>query len=195
MNFDFQVSSHFSEHQNVTISTLSKCKNDILEVSQLLVKTLTSNNTVFWCGNGGSASDSQHLSAELIGRFINDRPPFRSISLNTDTSAITCISNDYCYDNVFARQVQGLGKKNDLLVCISTSGNSTNLINATKIARKLNLKTVGLLGKHGGALKHITDSCIIVPSSTTARIQEMHILIGHILCDLVEKNLVLPDQP
>ena len=131
-------------------------------------------------------SDSQHLAAELIGRFEKDRPPLKSISLNTDTSVITALSNDYSYDTVYQRQLEVLGDAKDLLVVISTSGNSKNIINVLKEAKKKKIFSIALLGRDGGEAKKISNLSIIVPSHSTARIQEMHILIGHIVCSCVE---------
>lgn len=146
---------------------------------------------ILFCGNGGSAADSQHLAAELTGRFINDRRPLAALALSTDTSALTCIANDYSFAEVFARQVQGLGRSGDVLVGISTSGNSRNVIRAVEEARAVGMQVVGLLGRDGGTLLELCDVSIVVPSQVTARIQEAHILIGHTLCGLIEKQLGL----
>ena len=144
-----------------------------------------------FCGNGGSAADSQHLAAELTGRFIHDRRPLAAIALSTDSSALTCIGNDYSFDEVFARQVAGLGRAGDLLIGISTSGNSRNVIRAVEEAKKLGMQTIGLLGRDGGQLRTLCDHSIVVPSAVTARIQECHILIGHTLCGLIEQAMGL----
>jgi len=160
----------------------------INSMAEKIINVLKKKGTVFWCGNGGSASDSQHLAAELVGRFEKDRKPLKSISLNTDTSVITALSNDYSYSTIFKRQLQALGNSEDLLIAISTSGNSENIINALKEAKNKKLFSVALLGKDGGKAKNFADLSIIVPSNSTARIQEMHILIGHIACSLVEKH-------
>ncbi len=143
----------------------------------------------FFCGNGGSASDSQHLTAEFIGRFKRERKPFKAISLNSDTSVLTCISNDFEFDDIFSRHIEALGSGNDLLIAISTSGKSINIVNVLKKAKSKGLKTIAFLGKDCGIAKNFADISLIIPSYSTARIQEMHILIGHILCDLVEKEL------
>ena len=162
---------------------------EIERFSRKIISVLKKNGTIFWCGNGGSASDSQHLAAEFIGRFEKNRTPLKSISLNTDTSVMTALSNDYSYDILFQRQLQALGSKNDLLIAISTSGNSKNILNVLKEERKKNIFSVCLLGNDGGEAKKFSDLSIIVPSNSTARIQEMHILIGHIACSLVEKHI------
>ena len=143
------------------------------------------------CGNGGSAADSQHIAAELTGRFVKDRRPLAAVALSTDTSALTCIANDYSFDEVFSRQVLALGAPGDCLLTISTSGNSRNVIRAADAARSAGIKVIGLLGRDGGALRALCEVAIIVPSETTARIQEAHIFIGHTLCALVEEALGL----
>jgi len=143
------------------------------------------------CGNGGSAADSQHLAAEFTGRFSKDRPPIAAVALSTDTSALTCIGNDYSFNDIFARQVLALGKAGDCLIAISTSGNSGNVLAAVAAAKSLGISTIGLLGRDGGKLKAQCDVSIVVPSQVTARIQEAHILIGHSLCGAVELKLGL----
>lgn len=159
------------------------------EVVDQIYNCVKNNKTIFWCGNGGSTSDSNHLSAELIGRYDKVRRPIKSISLPTNPSIATCISNDFGYDEIFARELEGLGSENDILVGISTSGKSQNVIKAMKIARKLNMKTIGLLGRDGGDIKKYCDHKLIVPSLSTARIQETHILLGHVICKILEEKL------
>jgi D-sedoheptulose 7-phosphate isomerase len=171
------------------IANLHSLNDSILRCGKLASNVLENGGKILFCGNGGSAADSQHLAAELTGRFINDRPPLAAIALSTDTSALTCIGNDYSFDEIFSRQVQALGRVGDILICISTSGNSINIIRAAEQAKKLGLTTIGLLGRDGGALCDICDISIVVPSSVTARIQECHILIGHTLCGLIEQEL------
>ena len=164
--------------------------NSLVEkAASLSAQSLQSGGKLMFCGNGGSAADCQHLSAELTGRFIKDRHPLAALALSTDTSAITCISNDYSFDEVFARQVQGLGRAGDVLLAISTSGNSRNVIRAAEEARAAGISVIGLLGREGGALKELCDVAIVVPSQVTARIQESHILIGHTLCGMIEQQL------
>ena len=178
-----QIIDHFK--LNETIISLS---HKIEQIAEKAVSVLKEEGTIFWCGNGGSASDSQHLAAELVGRFEKDRPPLKSIALNTDTSIMTAISNDYSYDLVFKRQLEVLGNKKDLLIAISTSGNSNNLIQAIKVAKSNGILTIGLLGNSGGKINNLVDFPLIVNSDVTARIQEMHILIGHLICDYVDKE-------
>jgi D-sedoheptulose 7-phosphate isomerase len=184
------IENHFNEHLEV-ISNSKTLVDDIAKISKVLISALQNGKTIFWCGNGGSASDSQHLAGELVGRFVGDRKPLKSIALNADSAVMTCIVNDYGYEHIFSRQVEGLGSEGDVLVGITTSGNSHNVINAFKIANQLEMHTVGFLGKGGGEAVKIVNYSIIVPSQTTARVQEMHILIGHILCDLIENGLNL----
>lgn len=160
-------------------------------IGQLLAKSIASGGTIFWCGNGGSAADSQHLAAELVGRFKSNRRALRSVALTTDTSVLTCVANDYSYANIFSRQVEALARAGDVLVAISTSGRSENILHVLKSAKDMGLITISLLGKDGGSAKDISDHALIVPSESTARIQETHILIGHILCELIEQELGL----
>ena len=155
------------------------------------VNSLRIGGKLMLCGNGGSAADSQHLAAEFTGRFIKDRPPIAAIALSTDTSALTCIANDYSFDAIFARQVQAIGKPGDCLIAISTSGNSGNVLAAVAAAKALGISCIGLLGRDGGKLQAVCDISIVVPSQVTARIQEAHILIGHSLCGAVEQQLGL----
>jgi D-sedoheptulose 7-phosphate isomerase len=161
------------------------------EAAGLIATALASGHKVMLCGNGGSAADSQHLAAEFTGRFVKDRRPLAALALSTDSSALTCIANDYSFDDVFYRQVVGLGKAGDCLVAISTSGNSRNVIRAAEAARSADIRVIGLLGRDGGALRSMCDIPVVVPSATTARIQEAHIFIGHILCGMVEQALSL----
>ena len=144
--------------------------------------------SVFFCGNGGSAADCQHLAAEFTGRFVRERAPLAGVALTTDSSALTAIGNDYGFEEIFARQIVGLGKPGDCLVAISTSGNSKNVIRAVEAAKTIGVATIGLLGRDGGALKEICDMAVVVPCETTARIQEMHILIGHSWCEAVDEK-------
>ena len=161
---------------------------DIAKVSQVLVKTLKQGNKILICGNGGSASDSQHFSSELIGRFEKKRKSLAAISLSTDTSAITSISNDFSFEDIFSRQIEGIGMKDDVLITISTSGKSKNILKAISKAKEKKMNTIGILGRDGGnAIKDVSYS-INVNSQRTARIQEMHSLIIHIICALIEKE-------
>ncbi len=162
---------------------------EIIPIVNTLSKAVKKKNTIFWAGNGGSAADCQHMAAELVGRFEKERPAINSISLTTDTSALTAISNDYGYENVFARQLKANGKKNDVLIVISTSGNSKNLIKALQVAKKLKINSVALLGNNGGKIKKYVDQSLIINSKKTPRIQEVQHIICHIICGLLEKKM------
>lgn len=151
-----------------------------------MTRTLHTENKILWCGNGGSAADAQHLAAELVGRFQRDRRALASLALTTDTSILTAVANDHGYERVFSRQVEALAVKGDLLVGISTSGNSRNVCVALETARNLGVFTVAFAGEDGGRIAAIADLALCVPSKDTARIQEVHILCGHMLCDCVE---------
>jgi D-sedoheptulose 7-phosphate isomerase len=161
----------------------------LLEASKLAVETLRAGNKILLCGNGGSAADAQHIAAELTGRYKTERRGLPGIALTTDTSALTAIGNDYGYDRVFDRQVEALANKGDLLIGISTSGNSTNVINALKVAREMGCKTLGLTGRDGGAMNELCDINLVVPSNDTPRIQEMHILFAHTICQIIDNEL------
>lgn len=155
----------------------------------LMIEALRSGGKIMLCGNGGSAADAQHLAAELMGRYLKDRKPLPALALTVDTSALTAIANDYSYDEVFARQLRGIGRKGDLLVGISTSGNSGNVVKAVEAAKALGIVTVALTGEGGGKLAALADLAIRVPAQRTNSIQEMHIAVGHILCGIVEDTL------
>ena len=151
--------------------------------------TIKSGGSIFWCGNGGSAADAQHLSAELIGRLVNNREPLPSIALNSDIAALTCIANDFGYTEIYARQLKGLGNAGDLLIVLSTSGNSENILKCLDVARQKKIITAALLGKDGGEARGKSDFEIIIDSKITARIQELHKLIGHTICQIIEREL------
>ena len=159
------------------------------QASLLVVETLKNGNKVLLCGNGGSAADAQHIAAELTGRYKTERRGLPGIALTTDTSALTAIGNDYGYDRVFDRQVEALANKGDLLIGISTSGNSKNVTNALKVAREMGCKTLGLTGRDGGAMNELCDINLVVPSNDTPRIQEMHILFAHTICQIIDNEL------
>ena len=174
-------------------------KQKILENNNLLInidktiniitKAFNTGGKVLFCGNGGSAADAQHLAAELSGRFYIDRKPLPAEAMHVNTSYLTAVANDYSYDEIYARYLISTGKKGDVLIGISTSGNSKNIVRAFEEAKKMGIKTIALTGQDGGKLKNISDILINVPSKDTPRIQESHILIGHIICEFVEKNL------
>ena len=158
-------------------------------VAKACVKLYKRGHKTILAGNGGSAADAQHIAAELVGRYGFDRPSIPSLALTTDTSNLTAIGNDYGYDQVFSRQLEGMGQEGDLFIGISTSGNSTNVINAFKSAKNKAITTVALVGRDGGEMARLADMALIVPSNETPRIQESHILIGHMICDIIEKEL------
>lgn len=168
---------------------VESCAEDILRASQVIINSLRAGGRVFLCGNGGSAADSQHLAAELVGRLRRERGAIPAVALTTDTSVLTSLANDYSFEIIFARQLEALARRGDVLIGISTSGNSLNVIRAFEKAKEKGIHTIALLGGNGGKLKPLADYPIVVPSSDTQRIQEGHITIGHIICDLVEREL------
>ena len=161
----------------------------IEEASNLIIDSLNSGKKIMFCGNGGSAADAQHLSAELVGRYMKNRKPLASIALSTDTSVITAISNDLSFDEIFSRQVESIGNEGDVLYAISTSSKSENVISALKIAKSLKIKTIGITGSNGIGFKGLCDIVISVPALRPDRIQEMHIAVGHIICEILESEL------
>lgn len=189
--FPSYINNCLNESAQIKIDTAKKLSQKIAKAAELTIKTYKNGNKILLCGNGGSAADCQHIAAEFVGRFKKDRKALPAIALTTDTSILTAISNDYGYRFLFSRQIEALGIKGDLLLVISTSGESVNIVNAVKTAKRLKLKTIGLLGGTGGKLKTIVDLPIIIPTKSSDRIQEVHITIGHILCDLVEQELFI----
>ena len=174
------------DHQKLIQKVIDSLTGDIKIACEMIVSTLKNGNKVLVAGNGGSAADAQHIAAELSGRFVKERKALPGIALTTDTSAITSIANDYGYQYVFSRQLEAIAQPGDLFIGISTSGNSEGILKAFESAKKLNCKTLGLSGRDGGKMNGLCELNIIVPSDITARIQEMHILIGHILCKAVD---------
>ena len=161
----------------------------VATVSEILVNALKQGNKLLLFGNGGSAADAQHIAAELVGRFAFDRPALPALALSVNSSCVTAIGNDYGFDQVFSRQIEALARSGDVAVGISTSGNSANVLRAMSTAKKIGLKTIALTGRSGGSLKNAVDYCICAPSSETPQIQECHILIGHIISELVEREI------
>jgi len=161
----------------------------IIEIAHLLIESLKKGGKAILFGNGGSAADSQHIAAELIGRFKKDRTALAAIALTTNTSVITALANDYGYEVIFSKQIEALGQKNDIAIGFSTSGKAKNVILALKQAKKIGLKTIAFTGGDGGEIAKIADISLIIPSCTTARIQEAHITVGHIICELAEQEL------
>jgi D-sedoheptulose 7-phosphate isomerase len=183
------LSRSLEEHQ-ATIQALLDTRLGVIEsAGRMICETLGNGNKILLCGNGGSAADAQHIAAELVGRYEQHRRAFPAIALTTDTSALTAISNDYGYEEVFARQVAGLAVAGDLLIAISTSGHSPNVVKAAQNARALGCKTIALTGCSGAPLASECDLAVVVPSERTARVQEAHITIGHIWCEMVDQVL------
>lgn len=163
---------------------------DIIEkAADLIAQSIEQGGKAILFGNGGSAADAQHIAGELVGRFMKERPALAAIALTTNTSTLTAVANDYGYETTFARQIEGLGKKGDVAIGISTSGNSPNVIEGIKRAKHIGIRTVALTGGDGGKVSRIADLSVIVPSHSTPRIQESHSMIGHIICELVEEEL------
>jgi len=160
--------------------------SNLVQAAEKIVLAFTSDRKLLLCGNGGSAADAQHIAAEFVNRYTLERPPLPAIALTTDTSVITSIGNDYSFDDIFSKQVKALGVEGDVLLAISTSGNSTNILSAVKDARSLGIYTIGLIGKDGGKLAGLVELALVVKNNVTPRIQEAHILAGHILCHLVD---------
>jgi D-sedoheptulose 7-phosphate isomerase len=179
------------ESSEIKLKVLELCFNDILKVSSIILNCIKSGNKLLFCGNGGSAADCQHLATEFMVRLSHDikRPAIGAIALTTDSSNLTAGGNDIGFDNIFARSVDGIGNKGDVLIGISTSGNSENIIRAVRKAKEKEIITIGLLGKTGGKLRSECDYTICIPSENVQRIQESHITIGHILCEITERKL------
>ena len=183
------VEQIFLESIEVKQETLKKNLGPIISAAQLIVDALKNGHKLFFCGNGGSAADSQHIAAEFVGRFQKERKALPAIALTTDSSALTALGNDYTFDIVFSRPLQALGQKGDVLIAISTSGNSKNVLEAVKQAKLMGINTIAVTGGKGGQLAGLCDIVIIAASSKTARIQESHLVIFHSLCELVENSL------
>ena len=182
------IKREFESHLQIIQTVQNNMENAIQDVSKIVVETLKNGNKVLICGNGGSAADAQHFAAELTGRYKTERRGLPGIALTTDTSALTAIGNDYGYDRVFDRQTEALANKGDLLIGISTSGNSKNVISALKLAKEMGCQTIGLTGRDGGAMNDVCDINLVVPSDNTPRIQEMHILFIHTICQIIDDN-------
>lgn len=192
MNLQDRVRKHFTASIETKTHALEVLGDPITAAAQLIVESLLNEGKVLSCGNGGSAGDAQHFSAEMLNRFERERPALPAVALSTDTSTLTSIANDYSYDEVFSKQVRALGRKGDILLAISTSGNSRNVIEAVKVAHQKDMHVVSLTGKNGGGMRELVrdgDIELCVPSNVTARIQEVHLLVIHCLCDLIDTQL------
>lgn len=192
-DFDLEAFWAFEaqEHRKVAEATFGGLKREFEQMLDLCEKAINDGRKILFCGNGGSAADAQHLATELTIRYKNDRDAIAAIALTTDTSALTAAGNDLGFENIFARQVEALGQGGDVLIGISTSGKSENVLRALTVAKNKGLKTVGLSGKDGGKMQGQCDVLLVVPSDTTARIQEMHITLGQMLCGALEEKLGL----
>jgi D-sedoheptulose 7-phosphate isomerase len=177
------------QHLVVFQTMLASQLGDIEHSAEMIFETVARGNKILLCGNGGSAADAQHLAAEFVGRYEAERIALPAIALTTDTSALTALSNDYGFERIFARQIEALAREGDLLIAISTSGNSPNVISAVMTARKIGCKVIGLTGAAGKKLASLCDACILIPATRTARIQEAHIAVGHIWCELIDKKI------
>lgn len=186
---DAELQTAVEEHLDLVRRFFADHGPALVRLASELSRVLRQGQKILFFGNGGSAADAQHLAAELVGRFERERPGLAALALTTDTSALTAIGNDFGFEALFARQVESLGTPGDACVALSTSGNSPNLLEAVRAARTKGMITAGLLGKDGGALRHMVDFPLIVPGTRTARIQEVHILAGHLLCQAIERDL------
>jgi D-sedoheptulose 7-phosphate isomerase len=187
--------AEFVEHRAVAEATHRAMKKDFTLLLAQALATIRSGGKIMFCGNGGSASDAQHLATELSVRYIKNRPALAALALTTDTSALTAIPNDIGFHRAFSRQIEALGKPGDMVIGITTSGESANVLEAFKVAKKMGIATACFTGKTGGKAKDMADICLIVPSKTTARIQEMHITLGQMLCGGIELALGIADGP
>jgi len=189
------MQEHISDILNDSFNNLQKVISDkglILEIETIttkIIKAFKDGNKLLLCGNGGSASDAQHIAAELSGRFIKERKPLYAEALHVNSSYMTAVSNDYGFESTYSRMLEAIGEKGDVLIALSTSGNSENVVNAVKMANSLDMLSVGMSGATGGKIKELCQHNIIIPSSNTARIQEAHIIVGHIFCQIIEEKL------
>jgi len=183
------IRQHLARHQQVMDLVAHQLTPTIAEVAQMIADALAKGNKVLVMGNGGSAADAQHLAAELVGRFLRERRALPAIALTTDSSILTAVGNDYGFDQVFSRQIEALGNPGDVVIGISTSGNSPNVLAALNAARAADCRTIGLLGRDGGNIAGQADLALVVPVQETPHIQEAHVTIIHVLCDLVERAL------
>lgn len=183
-----RIKSIWNEHLEVA-KALHQLSSDVSEAVDMIAASMAAGGQLLVAGNGGSAADAQHIAAELTGRFLRDRKPLRALALHVNTSALTAIGNDYGYEHVFAREFSAHARPGDVLLAITTSGDSPNILRAIEAARKINAKVIGLTGESGGKMRDLCDVCLRVPSRSTPRIQEMHITIGHTICELLEERL------
>lgn len=183
------LKEYFYESAEVKKKFIDENEKLLKEAVNWIIDALKKENKIMICGNGGSAADAQHFAAELVVRYKQNRAALPAIALTTDTSVLTAVGNDFSFETIFERQIEALGKEGDILIAISTSGNSKNVVRAVSKAKKMGIKTIGLLGKGGGKLKDLVDLALIVPSDNTARIQECHETIIHTICEEIERRL------
>jgi D-sedoheptulose 7-phosphate isomerase len=188
------IINSIEEHRKVFDEIIAGKTSDIRRCAELIWNAISAGRKILLCGNGGSAADAQHIAAEFVGRYETERRALPGIALTTDTSALTALGNDYGYEKVFARQVEALAQKDDVLIGISTSGNSPNVIAALLSAKEIGCVTIGMTGAKGGRMATLCDVCLLVPSERTARIQEVHITVGHLWCEYVDQQIALTDQ-
>jgi D-sedoheptulose 7-phosphate isomerase len=189
------IAGGIAEHQVLLTALTAAQLEPLLDLAEAVRDSWLRGGKLLVCGNGGSAADAQHIAAELVGRFLRERPAYAAIALTTDTSILTSVANDYGFTQVFARQIEGLGRPGDVLLVISTSGNSPNCLEAAATARRAGLRVYGFLGHEGGRLASLVDGALVAPSSRTPRIQEVHTICGHLLCDLLESWLAGAPAP
>ncbi|HDN59778.1 MAG: phosphoheptose isomerase [Candidatus Neomarinimicrobiota bacterium] len=187
MDLEKEIKTQLVESSDLKLKLASEFVSEIKEIALVLIECVKKGGKILLCGNGGSAADSQHLATELVTRLRLERKPIRAIALTTDTSLMTAMANDYDFSRIFERQVEALGDKDDVLIGITTSGNSGNVIKALEMGKRIGMKTVAITGKDGGKIRDVADISLIVPSMDVQRIQEAHITVGHILCDILEK--------
>lgn len=181
-----QIFQHNLDEHIELLKKMSDMQAGVLNASEIIRTALIDGKTVFFCGNGGSAADAQHIAAELSGRYLKDRKALNGVALHCNTSAVTAIANDFGFEHIYARQIEAQGRAGDVLVAISTSGNSANILHAIEAARAAGIGVIGMTGASGGKMASLCDVLLAVPSASTPRIQEMHIFLGHVLCEIVE---------
>lgn len=189
------ILKRFKESSEIKTRFLRENLPKFLDIIKLVSHAFESGNKIFFFGNGGSAADAQHLAAEFVNRYVMDRPPLPAMALTTDTSILTSISNDIAFEEIFSKQLRALGKEGDVTIGISTSGSSPNIMKAFEVAKEMGMKRIAFTGNNGGAISKMADFSLIVPSTSTPRIQEVHILVGHILCEMVEHSLFFKVNP
>jgi D-sedoheptulose 7-phosphate isomerase len=189
-NFKLIINKEFNSHLEVTQKTFDNIVGNIELSAEMCIESLKNGKKILLCGNGGSAADAQHIAAEIVGRYKSDRHGLPAIALTTDTSILTAVGNDFGFQHIFDRQVQALANEGDIVIGISTGGSSINVINALKLAKSKKCKLIGLSGKDGGEFNNLCDFNLVVPSEDTPRIQELHILIGHTICQLIDEAFI-----